>query len=122
MSKTTIALAMAASLAMFAGSAGAEPADERAPEGVLGVGEEESGFESAESGHAAMSAEEAMSNFDLNENGELSEAELMVFGVTAGGHDPDSDPGKVLLEKLDDDGDGVVDQQELKDSDLINAE
>lgn len=140
MTKTRIAMAIAASLTLFAAPLAAEnagtgdggqaakespgAAQENTSQG--GDAEDLPGL-TAEDQEAfnqtiSMDAEQAMREFDLDDDGELSEAELTVFGATAGGYPPETDPGKKLLEELDQDDDGTVNEEELARSELIDSQ
>lgn len=134
MKKTAIAIATAASLSLFAGPLLAEKADEPEdpkltigqPDSEAAELEDRTAQDSAQpqgqgqgQGQAiSMDADAIMEHYDENNDGELNEEELSVFGATAAGQgEPDQ-----LMQRLDEDGDGAVTKEELKQSDMVKSQ
>lgn len=131
MNKTALAIATAASLTFFAGPLMAENAEEpeileNEPQVTIGqpdseaveLDEDDAQAGAQEQGQAqpvAMDADAIMQHYDANNDGELDEEELSVFGATAAGQ---VEPGQ-LMQRLDQDGDGTVTKDELKQSELL---
>lgn len=120
MNRTAIAIATAAALTFFAGPLAAETgaADPgKAPELTQG----QPGGEGM--GHASqMDADEVMQRYDMNNDGQLDEEELSIFGATAAGQQAEPQDPEEMMQRLDEDGDGNVSKEELKKSDMVKGQ
>lgn len=124
MNKTAIAIATAASLTFFAGPLAAEATGTGAAS-TDSASELTQGQPHGEGmGQANMDADQIMERYDTNNDDELNEEELSVFGATAAGQagQDQQDQGEQMMQRLDEDGDGSVTKEELKKSDMVKGE
>lgn len=129
MNKTAIAIATAASLALFTsplvaeetgvGAMAGEPEDKQSQH--QGKSMEHGQHQGTGMDQAGMDADAVIEHYDADGDGKLDEDELSVFGATAAGQDPMRVKGEPLIDHLDEDGDGSVSKEELQKSGVLNG-
>lgn len=110
------AIAFAVSLTLFTGSLAAQQSGIAAE--PMHKGETLEALQS-------WSAEEIIERYDVDDDGELGDGELAVFGAAAAAGESarmdQKDRGEQMLKLLDKEGSGTVDQEELQESELLKG-